>query len=132
MDVSSVGGVFSGSDAFSMILAGASAVQVGTCHWKEGPQCFDRIVKELSVILKARGYKSVSEAKGQLQAWSKEGASKSRASAKKTTSTISEASADSVGAASEAQLYKMLSVFLVIFIAILLTDRFHVRLLPFE
>ena len=33
IDVIGVGGVSTGRDAFEMILCGAKAVQVGTCHW---------------------------------------------------------------------------------------------------
>ena len=35
IDVVGVGGVASGVDAFELLLCGASAVQVGTRHWKE-------------------------------------------------------------------------------------------------
>ncbi len=49
IDVVGVGGVSRGVDAFELILCGATAVQVGTKHYKEGPRCFDRIATELEV-----------------------------------------------------------------------------------
>lgn len=133
IDVVGVGGVSSGLDAFAMLLAGACAVQIGTCHWKEGPQCFDRVAQELKDILVNKGYGSVADVSGKLQSWSKEGAAKSRAMTKTSGSTVSERSVSSESSSiTEAQLFKMISVLLVIVIAVLLTDRFHMRLLPFE
>lgn len=67
MQIVGVGGINSGTDAFEFILCGASAVQVGTVFMKEGPGCFARIDRELSEILKKKGYKSVAEAKGKLK-----------------------------------------------------------------
>ena len=43
--------VSTGTDAFEMILCGAKAVQVGTCHWTEGAPCFERITRELKSIM---------------------------------------------------------------------------------
>jgi dihydroorotate dehydrogenase (fumarate) len=62
-----VGGVYTGSDAFEFLLAGASAVQVGTVFMQEGPKCFERIDKELAEILKRKKYASVEDAKGKLK-----------------------------------------------------------------
>jgi len=78
IDVVGVGGVKSGTDAFEMILCGAKAVQVGTCHWVEGPKCFDRICDELREIMKAKGYHKIEDFRGTLKEWSKEGAAASR------------------------------------------------------
>mmetsp|Transcript_24927 Transcript_24927/g.52788 ORF Transcript_24927/g.52788 Transcript_24927/m.52788 type:complete len:168 (+) Transcript_24927:2-505(+) len=78
IDVVGVGGVQSGMDAFEMILCGAKAVQVGTCHWVEGPKCFDRIDGELRDIMKRKGYGSVDDFRGKLKVWSKEGQALSR------------------------------------------------------
>lgn len=78
IDVVGVGGVRTGRDAFEMILCGASAVQVGTCHWIEGPGCFDRICGELRGIMKEKGYGSIDDFRGKLKEWSKEGATMSR------------------------------------------------------
>jgi len=78
IDVVGVGGVNTGQDVFEMILCGAKAVQVGTCHWTEGPSCFDRMCNELEGIMKKKGYKSIDDFRGNLKEWSKEGATLSR------------------------------------------------------
>ena len=78
IDVVGVGGVRSGRDAFEMILCGASAVQVGTCHWIEGPGCFDRINDELRGIMAERGYGRVGDFRGRLKEWNREGMALSR------------------------------------------------------
>lgn len=78
ISVVGVGGVQSGRDAFEMILCGASAVQVATCHWIEGPKCFDRICTELQAIMTEKGYASIDDFKGKLKPWSKEGYAASR------------------------------------------------------
>jgi dihydroorotate dehydrogenase (fumarate) len=78
IDVVGVGGIESGEDAFQHILCGASAVQVGTCHWREGPKCFDRIHDELIELMEQKGYKSIEDFKGKLNDWSKEGFNQSR------------------------------------------------------
>mmetsp|Transcript_53614 Transcript_53614/g.130595 ORF Transcript_53614/g.130595 Transcript_53614/m.130595 type:complete len:402 (-) Transcript_53614:1611-2816(-) len=83
IDVVGVGGIASGEDAFAMLLCGANAVQVGTCHWTEGPKCFDRIIEELQQIMTSKGYSSLDDVIGKLKPWSKEGAALSRAAAKK-------------------------------------------------
>lgn len=62
-----VGGVISGIDAFEFILAGASAVQVGTTYMQEGPTCFERIQNELAAYMEKKGYKSLEEFKGKLK-----------------------------------------------------------------
>mmetsp|Transcript_35282 Transcript_35282/g.69211 ORF Transcript_35282/g.69211 Transcript_35282/m.69211 type:complete len:377 (+) Transcript_35282:22-1152(+) len=67
IDIIGVGGVSSGMDAFELILCGASAVQVATCHWLEGPACFGRISKELCGIMKKKGYSSIQDFKGKLK-----------------------------------------------------------------
>jgi dihydroorotate dehydrogenase (fumarate) len=67
IDIVGVGGIHTGKDAFEMILCGAKAVQVGTCHWTEGPGCFDRITKELEEIMKEKGYDHIKEFRGNLR-----------------------------------------------------------------
>ncbi len=62
-----VGGVYSGSDAFEYLLAGADAVQVATCYQEQGTECFSRISNELSQILSGKNYKDIGDAKGALK-----------------------------------------------------------------
>jgi dihydroorotate dehydrogenase (fumarate) len=63
-----VGGVYTGTDAFEFVLAGADAVQVGTAFMQEGLGCFARIDQELQAILDRKGYASAADAKGKLKA----------------------------------------------------------------
>lgn len=73
IDVVGVGGVRTGRDVFEMILCGASAVQVGTCHWIEGPKCFERIAMELKKnMMQIKGYATIEEFRGKLKPWAKE------------------------------------------------------------
>jgi dihydroorotate dehydrogenase (fumarate) len=46
------GGVFSGKDVREYMLCGASAVQIGTCFYTEGIECFERIAKEFYTLKK--------------------------------------------------------------------------------
>lgn len=78
IDVIGVGGVQSGRDAFELILCGAKAVQVGTCHWTEGPTCFDRISQELTDIMQAKGYRSIEDFRGKLKPYTKSDMTKSK------------------------------------------------------
>lgn len=129
IDVVGVGGVESGKDAFELILCGAAAVQVGTCHWTEGPKCFDRICQELEEIMTSKGYNSIADFKGKLKEWSREGADIARAAAKAEQGkggTQELKSSSTVGAAND---QTMMAV-LVAVIAILLLDK-ATGLLPF-
>jgi dihydroorotate dehydrogenase (fumarate) len=67
IDIVGVGGVYTGKDAFELILCGAKAVQVGSCHWTEGSSCFERIANELQEIMKSKGYKSIEDFRGKLK-----------------------------------------------------------------
>jgi len=96
IDVVGVGGIHTGTDVFEFLLCGASAVQVGTCHWIEGAKCFNRITQELQCILHEKGYSSAQECIGKLQPWSKEGAAKTRA-AKKNMKKITSGGGGSSG-----------------------------------
>lgn len=62
-----VGGVTSGKEVFLHVLAGASAVQIGTTLKEEGPQVFARINKELSDIMIKKGYKSLDDFRGKVK-----------------------------------------------------------------
>ena len=106
-----------------MILVGASAVQVGTCHWTEGPKCFDRICGELSDIMKEKGYSKVSDFKGKLKEWSKEGASISREAKKKRNQVRVKKEGSSTAQVGVTDFYQLLSGLLSVLLAILLADK---------
>lgn len=59
-----VGGIFSGKDAYEKIRAGASLTQLYTAYIYHGPPRITKIKQELSDLLSADGYKSISEAVG--------------------------------------------------------------------
>lgn len=61
------GGVTTGKDVFDLILAGASAVQIGTQLVEEGPVVFERCTKELISIMEKKGYKQLSDFRGKLK-----------------------------------------------------------------
>jgi dihydroorotate dehydrogenase (fumarate) len=124
IDVVGVGGIESGQDAFDMILCGASAVQVGTCHWNEGPSCFDRICNELADIMQQKGYTSIDDFKGKLKPWSKEGAAVSRESRKGNTIISSSSTAKSQSASTTNDLYMYVNIIFAAVIAFLLADKY--------
>ncbi|HLC36629.1 MAG TPA: dihydroorotate oxidase [archaeon] len=62
-----VGGIYSGTDAFEFLLAGASAVQVGTAYYQEEGKIFRRLKEELMDLLEAKNYKNVKEVIGKLK-----------------------------------------------------------------
>ncbi|MBW3004088.1 dihydroorotate oxidase [Candidatus Woesearchaeota archaeon] len=66
-DVIGVGGIDSGVDVFTYILAGASAVQIGTAFQQEGPGCFFRILNEFKAYMQNKGYSSIDEIKGKVK-----------------------------------------------------------------
>lgn len=59
-----VGGVSSGRDAVEMILAGATAVGVGSAVYEGGPEVFARIGAEMAALLVELGYETVAEMRG--------------------------------------------------------------------
>lgn len=59
-----VGGVATGRDAVEYVMAGASAVQIGTAVWTRGVGVFSDVCKEMSQFMKANGYRSVKELLG--------------------------------------------------------------------
>jgi len=59
-----VGGIFSAEDAFEKICAGASALQIYSALTFVGPSIVKEICKNLELILKANGFKNISEAVG--------------------------------------------------------------------
>jgi len=122
IDVIGVGGISTGEDVFLFLLCGASAVQVGTTHWKEGSKCFDRIVDELKQVLREKGYSSASECIGQLKSWSKEGARKTRAAKQRLKKKSGGASSSKTGLLGETKW--ILDAVLVLVVAVLLADKF--------
>ena len=62
-----VGGVYTGIDAFEFILAGASAVQIGTAFLQRGPEVFAAVQEELKTFMGTKGYKKISDFKGKLK-----------------------------------------------------------------
>lgn len=59
-----VGGIFSGSDAFEKILAGASAIQIYTSFIYHGPPIVEKIKRELTELLAKNGYENIADAVG--------------------------------------------------------------------
>lgn len=59
-----VGGVSTGRDAVEYIMAGASAVQVGTAVWMRGPGVFRSICEEISQFMDDFGYAKVADMVG--------------------------------------------------------------------
>jgi len=59
-----VGGVSSANDALEYIMAGASAVQIGTAVWSSGTAVFPEICDGLTAFMSANGYRSVEEMRG--------------------------------------------------------------------
>lgn len=59
-----VGGVDSGMAALEYLMAGASAVQIGTALVDQGLGVFERVTKEMNSVLEDIGFKAVSEAVG--------------------------------------------------------------------
>lgn len=67
IQVIGVGGVYTGVDAFEFILAGASAVQIGTAFLQKGPGIFDKVQSELKDFMVQKGYKRLADFKGKLK-----------------------------------------------------------------
>jgi dihydroorotate dehydrogenase (NAD+) catalytic subunit len=63
MPILGMGGIRTGRDAFEFVLAGASAVSVGTAVFND-PHALARISMELRMILAERGIARLSDAVG--------------------------------------------------------------------
>ncbi|MBF0412852.1 MAG: dihydroorotate dehydrogenase [Desulfamplus sp.] len=61
-----IGGISTATDALEFIIAGASAVQVGTAVLVD-PDCLERIIKGIGLFLKRKGFSSLDEIRGKLQ-----------------------------------------------------------------
>lgn len=58
------GGVTTGRDAAEMIMAGATAVGVGTAVWYRGPEAFQQITAELRAFMARQGYPNLEAMRG--------------------------------------------------------------------
>jgi dihydroorotate dehydrogenase (NAD+) catalytic subunit len=58
------GGVASGRDAVEMIMAGATAVGLGSSVYGDGPRVFGRVNQEMETLMAELGYTSVAELRG--------------------------------------------------------------------
>ena len=67
MQVIGVGGIYTGTDVFEYILAGASAVQIGTAFLQKGFGIFETVQQELREIMKEKGYSRLSDFRGKLK-----------------------------------------------------------------
>ena len=103
-----------------------SAVQVGTCHWTEGPGCFDRICNELRTIMKEKGYSSVDEFRGKLKPWSKEGAAISRNARKKAGGGGKKSGDGGKGGGGDGDFDKIIIALLVALLAALLAEKYDI------
>jgi dihydroorotate dehydrogenase (NAD+) catalytic subunit len=59
-----VGGVSNAKDALEYIMAGASAVQIGTAVWSEGPEVFAKVTSGLIKFMAENGFNTVKEMVG--------------------------------------------------------------------
>ena len=59
-----MGGISSGRDVVEMIMAGATAVGVGSAVYYDGPEAFGRIRHEIESLMGELGYDSVTEMRG--------------------------------------------------------------------
>ena len=55
------GGVNTGADAIEMIMAGATAVGVGSAVYYRGVEALEQILDEMTIWLTGRGYQSLDE-----------------------------------------------------------------------
>ncbi len=55
------GGVFTGEDAIEMLMAGASAVGIGTAAYGRGPGVFAKVCTEISEWMDSHGYSNLKE-----------------------------------------------------------------------
>jgi dihydroorotate dehydrogenase (NAD+) catalytic subunit len=59
-----MGGVSTGRDAVEMIMAGATAVGVGSAVYAGGPEVFGRIHDEMAMLMAELGYQRIGEMRG--------------------------------------------------------------------
>jgi dihydroorotate dehydrogenase (NAD+) catalytic subunit len=56
-----MGGISSGRDAVEMIMAGATAVGIGSAVYDEGPEVFQRICDEVAALMAELGYERITD-----------------------------------------------------------------------
>ncbi|MCJ7464800.1 MAG: dihydroorotate dehydrogenase [Thermoplasmata archaeon] len=59
-----VGGISSGRDALEYVMAGATAVQIGTAVWTEGLDVFNKTSREIMQFMEENGFESVKDMVG--------------------------------------------------------------------
>ena len=59
-----VGGISSGRDALEYVMAGATAVQIGTAVWTEGLEVFSKTSREIMQFMEENGFESVKDMVG--------------------------------------------------------------------
>lgn len=59
-----VGGIQNGMDAVEYIMAGASAVEIGTAIAAHGPELFSKVNREIEAFMQAEGFESIREMVG--------------------------------------------------------------------
>lgn len=64
LNIIGVGGIETGEDSLEYIMAGASAVQIGTALYTHGRDIFSGISREISSFMEKEGYNSISEMVG--------------------------------------------------------------------
>jgi dihydroorotate dehydrogenase (NAD+) catalytic subunit len=62
-----VGGITTGEDAIEYLMAGASAVQMGSAVYYRGPDVFDQVCNEINHWMDTHGYKKISDLVGVAQ-----------------------------------------------------------------
>jgi dihydroorotate dehydrogenase (fumarate) len=65
-DIASAGGIMNGTDALKTILAGASAFQVVSTLYKNGPSQIKTILSEIEAWMDKKGYADINSFKGKL------------------------------------------------------------------
>lgn len=63
------GGVMDGRDAVEMIMAGATAVGIGSAVYWHGPEVFTAIRDALGTFMETHGYQNLAEMRGLAHAW---------------------------------------------------------------
>jgi dihydroorotate dehydrogenase (NAD+) catalytic subunit len=64
LPVIGTGGVLSGEDALQMVMAGATAVGIGSALYYYGDSAFERIRTELASIMEHEGISSLDQVRG--------------------------------------------------------------------